>query len=169
MGIDSITLGTAILGAVSGLTGVVLGTLNTWRNIRRDKVRLRVVPQYPFPSEESLVLSHGREFQIEVLNLSEFSVAIADIGFKLRSGEDFRPKESMVTRPSSGSVLPQRLKPRTSCALAFSTINMDAHWHKVKYAYAHTQCGTTSTGTTNVLKDLVKDARRPPTPRWIKG
>ena len=158
MGIDDITLGTAILGAVAGLTGVVLGILNTSINIKRDKVRLRVVPQYP--DAGMLVLSHGREFQIEVLNRSEFSVVITDIGFKLKSGKNLVPRLGIVAGLDSSHSLPRRLEPRTSCAIAFSTVDMDAHWHEIRHAYARTQCGTTATGTTNALKGLVSQARR---------
>ena len=76
-----ITLVIAIAGAVAGSTGVILGAINTWINVRRDRVRLRV--------RLSEVITAGppfngrRTFAIEALNLSEFSIVVTDIGLNL--------------------------------------------------------------------------------------
>ena len=36
---------TAIIGATTGITGAVLGIINTWHHLSRTRVRLRVIPK----------------------------------------------------------------------------------------------------------------------------
>ena len=58
----NITLITAIIGAVCGLLGAVLGIINTWNYIRRNKIRLKIIPSYVI-----LVGSTSIDFGIEVV------------------------------------------------------------------------------------------------------
>ncbi len=48
--IQAITLGTAIVGAICGVTGAVLGVISTWHQVQRNKVRLKVTPHHVIPA-----------------------------------------------------------------------------------------------------------------------
>jgi hypothetical protein len=43
---NTVTLITAIVGAVCGIAGAILGIINTWQQLRRDKVRLKIIPKH---------------------------------------------------------------------------------------------------------------------------
>ena len=82
---DFVTSGCAVLGAV-------LGVMNTWNGLNRQKVKLWVVPKVIYPLGSLAVLTatrcrEGTELQttgcIEITNLSAFPVTIYDTGFTL--------------------------------------------------------------------------------------
>jgi hypothetical protein len=66
---DMVTLGLAGLGAV-------LGVMNTWQAMSRERLRLRVRPM-------QIVSGGGLSFGIEVVNLSSFPVTVEEVGFTL--------------------------------------------------------------------------------------
>ena len=153
MGSESITLTIAIIGAVCGVTGVVLGIVNTWRQLRRDKVRLKIVPSHVIPV--GAVADPGWNFGIEVINMSEFPVTISDVGFLLNNGD----KGTIATLPGFeqyGS-LPLRLEPRTAFSKYFFVDSETNDWKDTKSAYALTLDGTLATGTSGALKQLIQN------------
>ncbi|MBZ9977815.1 hypothetical protein [Mesorhizobium sp. BR-1-1-10] len=68
---NAVTLGVALLGAG-------LGIMNTWQAISADRVRLRVKPAYAIGVPGGQVM-----FSIEVVNLSNFALTVAEVGFTL--------------------------------------------------------------------------------------
>lgn len=94
------TLGVAVLGAV-------LGVLNTWRMFRQDRVRLRVEPQIAAIRNRSLRLC------VEVTNLSNFEVTIAQVAFLLH-GRKVRVAVGCEALGVSHGGQEARLSPRAS-------------------------------------------------------
>lgn len=146
----NIILITAIIGAVCGLLGAVLGIINTWNYIRRNKIRLKIIPIHVI-----LPGSTNIDFGIEVVNLSEFAVTITDVGFVLKNKDKatLAPVESL-DHPKK---LPIRLEPRTSYKKCFSKSVIDTGGIKIKSSYANTECGETITGTSGALEQLSKE------------
>lgn len=156
---------TAIIGAVTGSVGVVLGVLNF---ISRRRVRLRVVPKLTairgggFLSSSRDVLSDGFAC-IEVTNLSAFPVTLAEVGFD--QGKDVARS---VIIPEPRNLLPKRLEPRECIDVR---ANQSAGFpRKAKRAFASTQCKHTSYGDSIVFrkwrKDVKEMTRGTPAARW---
>ena len=149
MDISTIALVTATLGAIAGVTGAVLGIINTWTNIKRDRVRLRV------RLVEAITLDpiHGpeRRIVIEVLNLSEFPVVITDCGVNLTNGDtaSFAPVLGMEPR----GPLPITLESRTKYQKLFPRTDLDDLWARIGSSYAQTECGVTAKGKIAVSPD----------------
>ncbi len=103
MPVEAITLAIAVLGAV-------LGLLNTWHQLDRSRVKLRVRPKHAISIGGVL---QGVDFCIEVTNLSAFEVTISEAGLLYR-GTDAR---GCMTAPPiliDGGKWPRRLPPRSS-------------------------------------------------------
>src|ERR1035437_613669 len=85
---SSLTTVTAIVGAITGSVGSLLGVWNLVQSFSQRRVRLRVVPKLTvirgngFLSSSSDLLPDGFPC-IEVTNLSAFPVTIAEVGFSL--------------------------------------------------------------------------------------
>lgn len=132
-----------------GTLGSVLGVMNTWRAISKDRVRLKVVPKSVIP-----VGGADPEINIgvEVLNLSSFSLSIEEVGFVLKRTSKrlaiINPITAKNTQP------PFKLEPRSSI-----TIYGKLHPEKMKgivSAYARTSCGHDKRGNSPALRSLVK-------------
>lgn len=151
-----ITTITAVIAAVCGVTALGLSFINTWHQLRRDQVRLKVTPQHIIPVG-ALRNAHV-DFGIEVINLSEFPVVIVDVGFLLAHGH--HGTLSTVSHIEPNGELPRRLDPHTSYSVCFwldtNTVDLAA----VKCAYARTQCGTEVRGNSPALRQLMKGAAR---------
>lgn len=154
MTMESITLVAAIVGVVGGITGSILGIINTWQLLRRNKVRLKVVPQHIIPVGS--LANAPIDFGIDVINLSEFPVVIADIGFKLTGGRHatLTPVDGIEDKGS----LPLRLEPHTIYSKLFHADQRFTEWSSVICAYARTQCNTEATGTSPALKQLIQES-----------
>ncbi len=148
-----ITLVTAIIGAVCGILGAILGIINTIHQLNRNRIRLKIIPNYAIPvgGIEHLEVNFG----IEVINLSEFPVAISDIGFLLHDGR--KAPLATVGCFEQPSKLPIKLEPRTSYQNYFD-IDSIGFSKQVEYAYVATQCGELIKGTSVALKQKIKDA-----------
>jgi len=149
---QNITLVTAIIGAVCGVSGAILGVINTWNQLTKNKVRLKVTPVHAIPV--GTLANSGVNFGIEVINLSDFPVTISDVGFLLKNKK--RATLCMVISIDQPAKLPIRLEPRTAYKKYF---NIDeAKLPKLtKYAYVDTQCGELITGTSGALKQKIKE------------
>ena len=150
---NAVTLATAIVGAVCGVTGAILGVINIWHQMRRNRVRLKITPSHIIPvgSLENAPLNFG----IEVINLSDFPVVLADVGFQLSDGS--RGTLATVPGMENNGKLPLRLEPRSSYSKLFYVDQATVDWRNIRCAYARTQCGTVATGTSGALKQLIRE------------
>lgn len=167
-----VTLVTAIIGAACGILGTVLGIINTWHQMSRTRVRLRVVPKLAWMIDAQNVLTADRPARdtedpvrgrppdricIEIINLSAFPVTVSDVGFgrvnKAR-GSLFRPELS------PGRTWPVRLESRDSFT-AYVAVGMTPREYALKaaVAYAKTDCGTTAYGTSPIFRDYCRSVR----------
>lgn len=137
----TVTFGIALLGAV-------LGIINTWRNIDRDRVRLLVKPAHAIPVGAMEHTHPNIEFGIEVVNLSVFPVIVSEVGF-LHRGLDSRAA-AMQPLTLDGKTTPRKLEPRESAS--FYMVRPEPRdGHPIKCAYANTSCGRTFKGTSPAL------------------
>lgn len=136
------------------ILGAVLGMMNTWRTIDRDRVKLKVIPKQAIPV--GTMIDQRIRPCIEVTNFSTFPLTITEVGV-LYHGTDRR---GAVTYPiiTDGGKFPRRLEPRTSFT---AYMNPDALMHSsnhlVKCAYAKTDCGVLVKGNSPALKQMVRD------------
>ena len=57
---QNITLVTAMIGAVCGILGLILGIINTWHQISKNRVRLKIIPKIAFMIDANNVLTFDR-------------------------------------------------------------------------------------------------------------
>lgn len=146
LNIGTITLAIAVLGAV-------LGIINTWQALDRDRVKLLVIPKMAFGVGGG---SDGRIRPcIEVINRSSFAVSVGQIGYMLK----WSKKRIIALEPiiSSGGTLPKRLDSRSSFTIYFypETVQQ-SEFRRVRCAFAETECGVLVTGNSAALKSLIK-------------
>lgn len=139
---QAITLSVAVLGAV-------LGLINTWQNLDKSRLKLKVSPAHAFAVGAGA--NPNIAFSIDVTNLSAFAVTICEVGFLL-GGTDER---ASVPEPIiiDGGKWPRRLDPRSAVTLYMAKPAAPAGC-SIKCAYAKTQCGYRRTGTSPALKRL---------------
>ncbi len=125
--------------------GSVLGILNTWRAMNKDKVKLKVLPKRAYPVG---IASPMINFSIEVINLSSFPVTVNETGFLLKNTTNraviIDPITTDRTKP------PFRLEPRAS--ITTYVMLDDNIIHSLKVAYAKTACGYEIKGKSPALK-----------------
>ena len=139
--IQLLTFSIAVLGAV-------LGIINTWHNIDKNRVKLKVMPSHaihPPGPYEHLGLS------IDVTNLSSFAVTIYEVGLFYKSSD----KRSIIPNPilTDGGKWPRRLEPRSSITL-LSQIPNSSQDRRIRCAFAKTQCGVVVKGNSGALKQM---------------
>ena len=156
---DFVTSGCAVLGAV-------LGVMNTWNGLNRQKVKLWVVPKVVYPVGYLGVLTAtrcrgGTELQtagcIEITNLSAFPVIIYDTGFTLGGDPRKRARRTItkLTTAQEVGAWPYRLEPRESVSVSFKIKEIPAG---IKKAYARTNCGEVGYGDNQALRTIRKQA-----------
>ena len=140
--LEAVTLAVAVLGAA-------LGLINTWHAIDKKRVKIRVRPKHAIPVGAA---NPQITFCIEITNLSEFSITIDEAGVFYK-GTDAR---GAYTKPIliDGKPWPRRLEPRSSVTV-YGQPPQAKPGHPLKCAYARTECGVTSTGTSPAFKQLV--------------
>lgn len=149
---ETVTLITAIAGLVFGFLGAVLGVLNTWRAILRDRVRVKVTPVW-YHHVESGTEGMG----VEIINLSSFEITVSHVGFTMRGGEEHL---ALLNGTLTMERLPQRMKPLTRfTARVGSDTLQNPKFAEVRKAYAKTDCGRTFTGSSEALRGHVKRLR----------
>ncbi len=138
--IQLITFSLAVLGAV-------LGVLNTWRSIDKDRVKLKVIPKQAIPvggADERLT------FCVEVINLSSIPVTVSDVGVLYR-GTDRRGCMTVIPVMSPDGPFPRRLEPRS----AFTVYSQEPENRRhLKCAYAKTECGVQATGSSRTFRGM---------------
>lgn len=167
----AITLAIAVLGAV-------LGIINTWQAITRDRIRLRVIPKIYFeygdtvligeiiPAPESRLSrlirdSMGRkiDFCFEIVNVGLIPVVVSEVGFLMRNTKE----RCFITRPriSDGGSWPRRLEARQAITILVPhSDEARLIYSDLKCAYAATACGLTFKGTSRIFREVVRRARR---------
>ena len=158
--IQAITLTIAVLGAV-------LGVINTFVALDRNRVKLRVIPMAATFNKSLLVstiIKNGAcktHILIEVQNLSAFAVTIREVGLLYHKNK----KRGKWVRSTvcTGGDLPHRLDPQSSFSVFNCVADMvksGVHVDDVKCAYAMTDCDVVRRGNSPALKTLVRELRR---------
>ncbi len=143
--IQGLTLAIAVLGAV-------LGVINTWHQLDRSRVKLRVVPKHAVPMGNT---DPRLTFCIEVTNLSAFAVTIEEAGVfyaKTKARGAYSPPVLL-----DGQGWPRRLEPRTSVTV-YGQPPESRPGHRLRCAYARTACGVVREGTSPAFKQLSASA-----------
>jgi len=141
---EAVTLSVAVLGAV-------LGIINTWQNLDRSRLKLRVVPKHAIPVGGA---DRRLTFCIEVTNLSMFPLTICDVGVFYRGTEH----RGCIIQPIllDGGPWPRRLESRSSVTVYCGKPTSIAG-QRIRCAYAKTECGHTQTGSSPALKQIAKE------------
>ena len=137
-----ITFAVAVLGAV-------LGIINTYQTLRRDRLCLRVRPV-------NAITGHAHWFGVEVVNLSLFAVTIEEVGFTLGRRSAKHGSRLAVLAPllPDNGPWPRRLEPRLSVTVYFDPKNIERSPSSIGRAYARTACNEFAYGSTPALHNL---------------
>lgn len=140
---QAITLAVAAVGAV-------LGVINTWHTLDKNRVKLKVVPKRAIPygaADTRLTLC------IEITNLSTFPLTIDEVGIFFHHTD----KRAVVMNPVflDDGPWPRRLEPRSSISIYSERPEARAN-RKMRCVYARTQCGRTIEGTSPAFKEIAK-------------
>lgn len=140
-----ITMSLAVIGAV-------LGIINTWYNLDRSRIKLRVTPAKAIPVGSA---NPSIEMAIEIINTSAFPVSIAEAGLNIKGSN----QRFCIITPifPDGGQWPKRLEPRSSLTV-YSQLPEMENRHLIKNAYCKTQCGVVVTGTSPSLKKITNNA-----------
>jgi hypothetical protein len=140
-----------MVGAVTGCVGSFLGVWNFAQGLSQRRVRLSVIPKLTVLKPNGALLSNSVDLNpdafpsIEVTNLSDFPVTIAEVGFSLIGQE---ARAAMIPDPTS--LLPKRLESRESMTIrATKILGFPQHAER---AYATTACKHTCYGDSPALK-----------------
>ncbi len=154
---ELLTFGLAAVGAV-------LGVINTWSGLRKDRVSLQVIPSLSRRIQGGLVssksdigmLPDAHYLRIEVINLSGFPVTIEEVGFTRRF-RGLRTNRWAVPQPLffDNRPWPRRLEARDSFQ-AYVQIDQLVGHSDFGRAYAMTACGRVRYGSSQVLRKLRK-------------
>jgi hypothetical protein len=144
--LEGITLAIAALGAI-------LGIINTWQSIDRDRVKLRVsarVGYFVGPRLPSVP-----QIGIEVVNDSTFALTISQVGFNLRGSK----KILVLMNPiiADGGGIPRRLEARSGFTAYFDV--EETQWilqQAISRAYANTDSGEVRHSSRRALRKLVE-------------
>lgn len=143
--LEAATLAMAVLGAV-------LGLINTWHQIDRTRVKLRIVPMLAIPYGG---VDKQLTFCIEITNLSAFAVTVKEAGVFYK-GINSR---SVCTRPVliDHGPWPRRLESRESVTV-YGQRPSAKPGHPLKCAYARTACGVVRMGSSPAFRKLAANA-----------
>jgi len=154
---DVTTLIIAVIGAVCGILGAVLGVIHTLHQLGKSRVRLRVVPkQAHYVGRAGM---SGPLMCIEVINLSDFPVTVSDVGFTSGTVKDAR---LAVIQPilHDGGSWPRRLDSRESVTVYCSQdLRYEKGLERVSRAYVQTDCGEVKYGKSPALTQYVSGQR----------
>lgn len=139
--IQAVTLAIAVLGAV-------LGLVNTWHQLDRSRVKLRITPKRAIPIG---AIDPRLTFCIEITNLSVFAVTIEEAGV-LFKGTDSRGAYTQPILIDGGS-WPRRLEARSSVTV-YGQPPVGKPGNPLKCAYARTACGITRHGSSPVFRQM---------------
>jgi hypothetical protein len=171
--VENLTLITAIIGAVSGSIGSVLGVINICHSLSTNRVRLKVIPKIAFmidrtnvitaqnmTDKTSELLRKGVPYRlcVEVTNLSIFPLTVSDVGFG-----NVKKQRAIIVAPelSPGKTWPVRLEPRESVTI-YARVGeiLDPDVLGKSLAYAQTDCGKVKYGTSPIFKSHIDFLKR---------
>ncbi len=144
---DSITVFQAVTMAVASI-GAVLGTMNTWISIDKNRVKLSLIPKevrrLGASTEEETHLS------FDIINFSSFPIIISEIGVLYKNSKNrgyiFPPKDD----------LPKKIEHRESYSIGVTKKYLNPlNGNIVKCIYLKTDCGVMIKGTSKALKSMV--------------
>lgn len=142
---DILTFGIALVGAV-------LGVINTWKAINRDRPKLRVTFKHAIPigGADSRI-----RYCIEVLNLSTFPLTVTEIGVLLRGTK----ARGAVTNPIliDGGSWPRRLEPRSTVTGYLREDAFSREQHPIRCAYAKTDCDLIVQGRSGAMRQVANE------------
>jgi len=140
---DAITLCLASVGAV-------LGVINTWKALDRDRAKLKVIPKHAIPFGDA---DPRLRFGIEVINLGTFALTVREVGV-LYYGVQHR---GAIVRPIllDGGPWPRRLEPRT--AVSVYSQGLPSQDGRVRCAYAMTDCDLMFEGSSPALEQMSRE------------
>ena len=141
---QAVTLAVAAVGAV-------LGIINTWHTLDKNRVKLKVVPKHAIPYGG---IDPRLTMCIEVTNLSSFPLTIEEVGVFFHHTD----KRAAVFNPvlADNGPWPRRLEPRSSISV-YSQRPEKRAGRKMRCAYAKTQCGRTVEGTSPAFKQMASE------------
>jgi hypothetical protein len=92
-----------------GALGSVLGVVNTWVNLDRGRMKLKIVPSQVVPVGN---IDPRIGFAIQITNLSNFPVSVSEAGVLDRGSQN----RGSIFNPliADGGDWPRRLEPRSS-------------------------------------------------------
>lgn len=161
--------------------GAVLGVVNTWWALGRDRVRLRIVPVWHSGDQQmqngqvsrttsayagALQTYPDGRLGVRIINRGFMAVIIEDVGFTA-SGYFNRHlrKAQLIRRSSRGDAddlvrLPVKLEPRASITIwcLQTGTNLDAKVHDARRVYVNTACGLDIFATSRLFRRLAKRA-----------
>lgn len=162
---QNITLVTAIVGAICGVGGLLLGWFNFIHTLYQGKVKLKVIPKRAIRAAPAIVITTHNALEnsnpswlcIEVINLSTFPITIAAVGF----GHVKQTRQTLIApNTGSGKPLPRRLEPREAETFyANPSAELDPTLMTRPIAYATTDSDETFYGTSPFLKSHVQQLR----------
>lgn len=157
--------------ALAAFIGMVLGIFNFVRQLRSEKVNIRVIPlaahyQGPGSGGKEVYITNSEEFlrenmppesvALRVTNLSTFPVKIREVGFLPRKSK--RRHSVHCPRSDAGDTWPQKMAPRASATfyVELTEIISTLDATQIECAYVSTDCGNTFKGKSPALKQLTE-------------
>jgi hypothetical protein len=145
---EHLTLITAIAGLVFGVLGAVLGVINTWRAISRDRIKVSITVVWIISQRDTEGMG------IEITNLSFMPITISRVGFTVRGSDEHMP---ILDGIFGGGRFPHRMEPRTQITAFVSAAAYEhANFARVHKAYVETACGKRFTGSSNALRGQIQ-------------
>lgn len=171
---DDITLTVAVIGALTGISGLLLSVFNLWLAWRRDRISLKVTPtflfEFPeaggFAKEESFIRTPKGEkipkvWGVEVINKGA-KVKLKEVGYFMKGTTD----RAVITQQWLPRYvqLPHVLEPHDSVTIFADAMNEEGFAYVAKYkcAFACTASGEWFTGKSSGLKLNVRKLRGQP-------
>lgn len=167
------TLAKEIIVGISAIVGMALGIYNLVHSIRKDKVKIKIIPKAIMretrnttTGERGIILadndfaSFHPFFAFEIINQSNFSVVVDEIGLKIR-GKKARLSIPIPQLGDKGE-WPRELKPRNSVVVYGKLENIidAAKNNKIVSAYVKTACNNISYGKSKALELLKEFAKK---------
>lgn len=150
----------AISGVGIGLVGAVLGFINTWHQLSKDAVRLKVTPASAHTLWRDGSVS-PEKLSIEVVNLSTFPVTVKEVGLECITKEGRNGRLVDLSSTTNRGPLPVRLEPREALTVLWKgNPKAEPRLAEVRAAYACCQCGTVRYGSSPRLKQLIREAKK---------
>jgi hypothetical protein len=168
---DDITLIVAIVGALTGISGLLLSLFNLWLAWRRDRISLKVTPtflyQFPeaggFVKEDSFLKTPNggkipKIWLVEVINKGA-RVKLKEVGFLMKGTAD-RAVIMQQWLPCHVQ-LPHVLEPHDSVTIFADAMTEENFPYVAKYkcAFARLTSGQSFTGKSSGLKLNAKKLR----------